>query len=1298
MQSAEARLGWLLIGLVIGLTGGSATAVAQSPGGVPWVWSDEGEPGRQAPAGVRYFRKSFVGKPHGSAGPLVVEGDLDIAADDAFRVWINGVEIGRGADPKRVFRFDVARHIVMGTNVLAVEARNAGGPAGLLVRLGYVPSNSPRLLIRGDSSWKWSTGGPEGWLRPDFDDSSWASARELGPYGTVGPWKRLTWDAGGDDRFSAPPGFRVDSAARNPDPKDPFSLINLTFDDRGRLLVSQEGGPVLLCTQPDADGTFQSVTPYCEQVKGSQGMCWVGDALYLIGNGPDGAGLYRVRDTNGDDRTDSVETLHRFPTVDVPGYGRNGGIGEHGPHAVLHGPDGQIYLVVGNHAWARPDRLAANSPLTRWPDGQMGPDQGKPGTTEDVLLPRINESHAANILAPGGTIWRLDRAGKSTALVAAGFRNQYDADFGRDGELFTFDSDMDGDFGLPWYRPVRVCHVVPGADFVWRTSSANTPSYYIDSLPPILETGAGSPTGVASYESDAFPARYRGALFMADWTLGLIYAVFPERDGATYRARAERFCAGVPMNVTDVAVGPDGALYFSLGGRLSRGGVFRIVHEQSAQKTKTDQSAAPIDRLLTQTQHLAPWRRREAREILRDSPSLSAELARIAAGQAGRTATERIRAIDLLVEHGPAPDPVLLRALAKEEDPALRAHAIRTIGIEGYRGSAETLSAGLGDRDPVVRRRACEALIRAGIDPALDRLWPVLGDSDRFVRTSARLVLARIDAAAWIGRLSSEPNDQVALEATVALAQSDRADAYATVIFNRLARVEPGSDPARWLELLRVHQLVLIHTRSRPQSASALAARVEAAFPHPDPRVSRELAIVLTGLKRSGERASAIHARLLEALLASPHDRQQQIFYFYCLRLLRDGWTPAQKEALLAWFDGMRSWSGGAYYRFFQEEILRQLAPIFTTDDLGRLVARGERLPWAATVLLRVTAPAQWPGPVALGDLDRRVSEASEMPAALELKGAILAALSRTPGPESQSVLRAIADRDHSRTGDVARALAARPSPADWPYLVRGLEVSNPLVLFDVMSALRTLPDRPKPNDPAPCRAVLIASRKLDAAGRRRAVAVLRHWVAKRFIAEDADAQTELAAWATWYAQTFPSAPPLPGETARQSTSKYTVESIRTFLESSLEKPRDDPQQGRALFVKAQCVKCHRFGKEGEGIGPDLTDVARKFDRQYILESILSPSKVISDQYRSTTVATVNGQVLNGLAIPQGGRIVLLLSDGTKAALEKEEVESQSSSLVSVMPEGLLDGLSKAEIAQLLRYLESGSVARTESK
>jgi glucose/arabinose dehydrogenase len=324
----------------------------------------------------------------------------------------------------------------------------------------------------------------------------------------MGCWLTMAWQGqaqpggpvqnkGNSQRFQVPKGFTVEQAVRPPASDSRFSLVNMAFDDKGRLLVSREGGAVLLCTKPDATGVLQEVRPYCTQVRNCQGMCWVRDALLLVGDGPQGVGLYRCRDTRGQDKIDEVKLLLRF----------RGPMGEHGPHAILHGPDDWLYVVIGNHAGAKVDRLAENSPLRRWPTGAMGPDQGKPDTTEDVLLPRLNDAngHAANILAPGGTIWRLDHEGKNLSLVAAGFRNHFDAAFSLDDELFTFDSDMEWDEKLPWYRAVRVCHCPSGADFVWRTGAANTPDYYLDSLPPLYETGRGSPVGMEFYEHYMFP-------------------------------------------------------------------------------------------------------------------------------------------------------------------------------------------------------------------------------------------------------------------------------------------------------------------------------------------------------------------------------------------------------------------------------------------------------------------------------------------------------------------------------------------------------------------------------------------------------------------------------------------------------------------------------------------------------------------------------------------------------------------------------------------------------------------------
>jgi hypothetical protein len=427
-------------------------AQAQQATSLQWIWFNEGNPAKNAPAETRYFCKVF------DVQRAVDEASLDITADDRFTVWLNGVKVGQGNNWKRVYAFDVKKLLVQGKNVLAVQADNSGGPAGLLVRLGYVPNGLSKTAVVSDASWKAAKTAGNGWQKADFGDSKWPQVKVLGPYGKTAPWKELTWDTGGNDRFTVPPGFRVEMVAKNPNPSDPFSLVNLTFDAQGRLLLSQEDGPILLCTRPNKDGVFENIRPYCTHVRNCQGMCWVKDALLLTGNGPQGTGLYRVRDTKGKDRTDEVKLLHKFPRVKVPGYSECGGMTEHGPHAILHGPDNWLYLVVGNHAWANPTELAKNSPLTRWPNGQMGPDQGKPNTTEDVLLPRLNDTrgHAANILAPGGTIWRLDHEGKNMSLVAAGFRNQFDAAFNSQGELFTFDSDMEWDEGLPWYRGVRI--------------------------------------------------------------------------------------------------------------------------------------------------------------------------------------------------------------------------------------------------------------------------------------------------------------------------------------------------------------------------------------------------------------------------------------------------------------------------------------------------------------------------------------------------------------------------------------------------------------------------------------------------------------------------------------------------------------------------------------------------------------------------------------------------------------------------------------------------------------------------
>ncbi len=1306
--------GWLagVVLLLVSLAGWKPEPTqAQQGGSLLWIWYDEGgNPAKSAPAGTRYFRKTFeINRPVDNP---IDEAQLDIVADDEYTVWINGTEVGAGNDWKRVKRFDVKKHLVHGKNVVAVEAKNAQeGPAGLLVRLGYVPNGQSKLAVMSDHTWKVSKTVAAGWQKPDFDDAAWSAVKQLGSYSRTGPWQNLTWEGGGEERFTVPPGFKVEMVvppSLDADPKVNFSFVNLTFDAKGRLLVSQERGPIYLCTEPNKDGVFQSIKPYCTQVTNCQGMCWIKGALWLVGEVVDEKAigprpkkspgrLYRVRDTNGDDKVDEVKLMHQF----------KGDMAEHGPHAIIHGPDDWLYVVVGNHAWVQlgpeaakngvnPEKLAGNSPLLRWPTGNMGPDQGKPNTTEDVLLPRLNDGrgHAKDILAPGGTIWRMDHEGKNLSLVAAGFRNHYDAAFNPHGELFTFDSDMEWDEALPWYRAVRVCHCIPGADFVWRTGAANTPDYYLDSLPPTAETGRGSPVGVEFYDHVAFPEKYRGAFFMADWAIGVIFAVHLERDGASYKGKVERFCQGAPMNVTDVITGPDGALYFSLGGRGTQGGVYRIVHKDHKPKRLIHLH----DGVANWPQPLAGWSRENLRTMIETMnkpeeyrPRLTAFMAQERPGPA----RERISAFVVSQHQGYAPDFTLLADLLKDKDSEVRAYAVYVLGVNGYKQGKDAILKALKDEDALVRRRACEALIRAGFEPPVEELWPLLGDKDRFVRTAGRLVLQRIDPAKWVEKhLKSEVALTPMLEGIVALCKIHKANDYAGLITDLLIaaprRFRQDGDLLLWL---RTWQLALVHTKPPADKLKAFAKAVEAFWGVKDPREQRELAILLTHLGRE-KYVGNVHALLLEELL-NCKDRQQQIHYFYCLRLLHDGWQPDQKDKLLAWYDSTKTWSGGHSFVPFLGNMLKDLMPIFTAEDRAKVIAQADQMPAAAAVLLATAPEKELPAPQVLADAYGRLVKAGSVPRGNELKTSLLNALNRQSSPEVPPALRTIADSDPAQRDAVARALLKYPSAENWPYLVRGLQSSNAPLLLDLIAALKKIdtkpkiPMEPKAADAAPFRSLLLAAGKLEPKDRMKAIGLLRHWNFKKFSVEEGDWKAELEGWSKWFVQTFPKEPPLPNVAAIGTQSKWKYDELLAYLEKDQRGTKGDVKNGRIIFEKANCLKCHKFGNEGEGLGPDLTTLKGRFKRSDTLEALLFPSKVISDQYRGTSILLKKGTRMDGLAAVQGDMVTVILPDATKVTLKLSEIDVMVASTTSPMPDKLLDDLTKEEIADLFAYLES---------
>ena len=212
----------------------------------------------------------------------------------------------------------------------------------------------------------------------------------------------------------------------------------MTVDPKGRLIVSDQFGSLYRVTPPPLGSAPAGIRVQKIDVPigEAHGLLWAFDSLYVVVN--EGrryrSGLYRVRDANGDDQLDKVELLRAL----------NGG-GEHGPHGVVLGPDGHsLYFVAGNAT--RVPELAGSMVPRFW--------------GEDNLLPRMHDpSFMIGEKAPGGFICKVSPDGKQWELVATGFRNPFDLAFNRQGELFTYDSDMEWDIGAPWYRPTRVVHV-----------------------------------------------------------------------------------------------------------------------------------------------------------------------------------------------------------------------------------------------------------------------------------------------------------------------------------------------------------------------------------------------------------------------------------------------------------------------------------------------------------------------------------------------------------------------------------------------------------------------------------------------------------------------------------------------------------------------------------------------------------------------------------------------------------------------------------------------------------------------
>lgn len=795
---------------------------------------------------------------------------LELTCDNGADALVNGKKVLTNPDWQQPTSADISKDIKRGeTNEIIVHATNKGGVAALIARITIkLPNNTEKVLVETNGTWEAATAGTQDFRKAlvisDYGKGPWGLALDgkAGGGKSSGPSESI---AAAD--ITVPKGFKVEKLYNVPKDQE-GSWVALTVDPKGRLIACDQYGSLYRMSVGTAPLKPEKLN--IEMGK-AHGLLSAFDSLYVMVN-EDGKnnGLYRFQDTNSDDHYDKITKLHTIA-----------GGGEHGLHSMVVSPDGKrIFFNCGNHT-RLPDGLSESRPAKIW--------------NEDHILPRLWDAngHARGVLAPGGYVCSMNPDGSGLELFCYGFRNEFDICFNDQGELFTYDADMEWDIGSPWYRPTRVNHCVSGADYGWRSGSGKWPGYYPDSLPTTLDIGPGSPTGVVAGTGAKFPAKYQHAIFINDWTYGTMWAVHLESKGASFKAAKEEFVFGKPLPLTDVVIHPqDGAMYFAVGGRKSQSGVYRVTYvgEESTAK------AAPLP--LDEESRM--------RHAIEASHSTAGDLGKLW-GYLSHSDRHVRYAARVAIEKLPV-DTWREKAL-NEKQPVAAIEAL--IALARVSGASNAHEGG-----------------RATEKPKATSSGPIPHVAPENVELENQMLLALSALKVPQG------HELAALRALqLILIRLGKPDAEVCAkIAETLDPLFPSEDPSVNRELAQI--LVAIDSKQIVSKALAAMATAKDDF--------QEVASDAV-LSRNDGYANAARAA------AGSRPNAQQIAYMAALRNATAGWTPELRKTYFSWFPHARTWKGGNSFKGFIENIRKEAMETFVPQsELAALEALGTRVEAAA--------------------------------------------------------------------------------------------------------------------------------------------------------------------------------------------------------------------------------------------------------------------------------------------------------------------------------------------------------------
>ena len=1059
-------------------------------------------------------------------------------------------------------------------------------------------------------------------------------------------------------------GFQISLYSDQPLADD---IQAMTLDALGRVVVS---GPGYIRTLVDTnqDGTADLFIPFGHTKSGAMGLCFDGPFLYSVGDD----GLWKWTDADWNGIADGA-----------PVRLANFRVGEHGAHALRHSPDGSWMLMAGNDA--------------------------------DVHAGVITDLRSPIRSPEAGTLLRFPSDFSSLAVIAHGFRNAYDFDFNQVGDMFTYDSDVEREFLLPWYVPTRLYHVQFAGNHGWRLPgfqrSYAQPDHYPGVVPRLHTMGRASPTGVAIYRHVQFPPFYQNGLFALDWTFGRISFTALEPQASSYHSESSVFLE--PMGTagfapTDIAVAVDGSVLVSVGGRKTRGAVYRIssqdVDRRQMASNWIQQASTEVDLVLRMPQPLDAW----SRAIWRPRASrLGARPFDLAVLAEGLPDSQRVRAIEILTELHGGLMTVTAQVATNSRSPVVRGRLAWSLGRIPCKDFAPILLTLSKDPNPWVRRSALEAVLEQleSIPPATVAQVALanVDQSDKRLRQLAARLAQSLPLANWQAFYLSLMRGGAQSQLSAALAVSMR---FATNTFNipllttTLNALKVCRSPAEQLQGLSLlsqamgdwrilnptlelysayepqhpplvgspqERQILEVVRPMLKSADPLlvseAARVLGMLRDPDPSLPARL---LDGIKPQSDPTTDFHSLIVLSRLP-PHTSsnltQRSAAALVAVSQKVHGLSDRPKQT---WSDRFKELVGQLVRRDggLAEALLRY--PGFVTTANVIMVdafdfpdrERAARLLFAAA---KANPRFGWSVPLVrlFGLLPARETRAllSEQWRNPELRDALVPVLAREPDiQDREKFLEGLSSLSTETVQGSLEALGKLPAVPVASALERCLRILE-----------RAMRD--------PQQASLIAP----------TIRLVNRLTSQSFKIPDIGADGVLLRQSVqplfdWCLAQYPGA--VAGLQRQKLTAASWSELLRTVLWD-----RGDSTLGEITFRSRACANCHGGGSQ---VGPDLAGITKRMSPQDLFDHIKFPNKEVAEPYRVTTVQTKQGASYAGIVVFfSADGLLLRLADGDTVRLAESEIASRRSSVESVMPEGLLDGLAAPDLAHLYAYLKS---------